>query len=92
MHRRLLLASFRCSQGALGSGREVALGDARLRRRRVGDLRGWPGEAGAAVQEVLATSWSNTRAEGQISRLKILKRTMYGRASFALRRRVLLAA
>lgn len=36
--------------------------------------------------------WSNGQAEGQISRLKMLKRTMYGRASFPLlRRRVLLA-
>jgi transposase len=47
---------------------------------------------GAAVRAALTTSWSNAQAEGQISRLKMLKRTMYGRASFALlRRRVLLA-
>ncbi|MCG7360546.1 hypothetical protein MHZ93_04680 [Roseomonas sp. ACRSG] len=38
-------------------------------------------------------SWSNAQAEGQISRLKMLKRTMYGRASFALlRRRILITA
>lgn len=48
---------------------------------------------GAAVRAALTTSWSNAQAEGQISRLKMLKRTMYGRASFALlRRRVLIAA
>ena len=48
---------------------------------------------GPAVRAALTTSWSNAQAEGQISRLKMLKRTMYGRASFALlRRRVLLAA
>ncbi|GAN51956.1 transposase [Methylobacterium sp. ME121] len=47
---------------------------------------------GPAVRAALTTSWSNAQAEGQISRLKMLKRTMYGRASFALlRRRVLLA-
>jgi transposase len=48
---------------------------------------------GAAVRAALTTSWSNAQAEGQISRLKMLKRTMYGRASFALlRRRVLIPA
>lgn len=48
---------------------------------------------GPAVRAALTTFWSNAQAEGQISRLKMLKRTMYGRASFALlRRRVLLAA
>jgi transposase len=48
---------------------------------------------GAAVRAALTTSWSNAQAEGQISRLKMLKRTMYGRASFdLLRRRTLIAA
>ncbi|KQP04508.1 hypothetical protein ASF26_10210 [Methylobacterium sp. Leaf93] len=48
---------------------------------------------GTAVRAALTTSWSNDQAEGQISRLKMLKRTMYGRAGFPLlRRRVLLAA
>jgi transposase len=37
---------------------------------------------GAAVRAALTTSWSNGQAEGQISRLKLLKRTMYGRAGF----------
>ena len=45
---------------------------------------------GAAVRAALTTSWSNAQAEGQISRLKMLERTMYGRAGFLLlRRRVL---
>ena len=48
---------------------------------------------GPAVRAALTKFWSNAQAEGQISRLKMLKRTMHGRASFALlRRRVLLAA
>ncbi|NEU14944.1 transposase, partial [Methylobacterium sp. BTF04] len=48
---------------------------------------------GTAVRAALTTSWSNGQAEGQISRLKMLKRTMYGRADFPLiRRRILLAA
>ena len=45
-----------------------------------------------AVRAALTTSWGNAQAEGQISWLKMLKRTIYGRASFApLHRRVLLA-
>jgi transposase len=48
---------------------------------------------GAAVRAALTTPWSNGQAEGQITRLKLVKRQMYGRARFdLLRRRVLLAA
>ena len=48
---------------------------------------------GAAVRAALTMPWSNGQAEGQITRLKLVKRSMYGRASFdLLRRRVLLAA
>ncbi|WP_386963773.1 transposase [Archangium violaceum] len=47
---------------------------------------------GDAVRAALTTPWSNAQSEGQITRLKLLKRQMYGRASFdLLRRRVLLA-
>jgi transposase len=47
----------------------------------------------AALRAALTTSWSNAQAEGQITRLKLVKRQMYGRANFdLLRRRVLLAA
>ena len=47
----------------------------------------------AAVQAALDTPWSTSPVEGQISRLKTIKRTMYGRAGFALlRSRVLHAA
>ncbi|MBV8613462.1 MAG: transposase, partial [Acetobacteraceae bacterium] len=39
------------------------------------------------------TPWSSGQAEGQITRLKMLKRQAYGRAHFdLLRQRVLLAA
>ena len=45
---------------------------------------------GAAVRAALTTPWSNGQAEGQINRLKLIKRQSYGRAGFALlRRRVL---
>lgn len=46
---------------------------------------------GAAVRAALTTPWSNGQSEVQINRLKMLKRQMYGHASFdLLRRRVLL--
>ena len=47
----------------------------------------------AAVKAALTYAWSNGQTEGQITRLKYVKRQMYGRASFdLLRQRVLLAA
>lgn len=47
----------------------------------------------AAVTAALSLPWSNGQLEGQINRLKTLKRQMYGRASFRLlRQRFLLAA
>ena len=47
----------------------------------------------AAVEAALRYEWSNGRTEGQVNRLKCLKRTMYGRAKFdLLRLRVLRTA
>ncbi len=44
----------------------------------------------AAVKNALKLEWSNGQLEGQINRLKFLKRQMYGRAKFdLLRSRVL---
>ena len=44
----------------------------------------------AAVRAAIRYAWSQGPVEGHINRLKLLKRQMYGRASFALlRRRVL---
>lgn len=40
----------------------------------------------AAVRAALATQWSNGQTEGQVNRLKFLKRQMYGRANFDLLR------
>ena len=46
-----------------------------------------------AVRAALSLPWSNGPAEGQINRLKLLKRQMYGRAKLdLLRSRVLHAA
>ena len=46
-----------------------------------------------AVRAALSLAWSNGQTEGQIHRLKLIKHSMYGRASFdLLRQRVLHAA
>ena len=45
------------------------------------------------MRAALTLPWSNGQAEAQINRLKLLKRTMYGRAGLdLLGRRFLLAA
>ena len=47
----------------------------------------------AAVRAALASPWSNAQAEGQINKLKLLKRSMYGRAKLdLLRQRLMIAA
>ncbi len=46
-----------------------------------------------AIRAALTTPWSNGQTEGQVNRLKTIKRQMYGHAGFdLLRRRVLMAA
>ena len=45
----------------------------------------------AAVAAALREPWSNGQTEGQINRLKTLKRQMYGRAKIDLLRARLLA-
>jgi transposase len=40
----------------------------------------------AAVKNAITEPWSNGQAEGQINRLKTLKRAMYGRAGVELLR------
>lgn len=40
----------------------------------------------AAVRAALETSWSNGQTEGQVNRLKFIKRQMYGRAKLDLLR------
>ncbi len=43
-----------------------------------------------AVQAGLTVPWSNGRSEGFVNKIKMIKRTMFGRAGFALlRQRVL---
>jgi transposase len=46
----------------------------------------------AAVEAAVASEWSSGQVEGQVTRLKLVKRSMYGRAGFPLlRQRFLLA-
>ena len=40
----------------------------------------------AAVRAALETPWSNGQTEGQVNRLKFIKRQMYGRAKLDLLR------
>jgi transposase len=52
-----------------------------------------PEQDGVAVRAALTTRWSKGRAEGHITHLNLITRTISGRASFdLLRHRVLLAA
>jgi transposase len=46
----------------------------------------------AAIEAGLSLPWSNGQAEGQVNKLKLLKRSMYGRANFDLLRLRLLHA
>ena len=47
----------------------------------------------AAVEAALTHAWSSGQVEGQVTRIKLLKRAMYGRAKLdLLRKRVLLAS
>jgi transposase len=46
----------------------------------------------AAVEAGLSLEWSNGQTEGQVNKLKLLKRSMYGRANFDLLRLRLLNA
>jgi transposase len=80
----------------------------RVRQRRPDELDGWIAMTGstalksfadslqrdvAAVRAALSSRGSTSPVEGQISRLKTIKRQMYGRAGFdLLRHRVLAAA
>jgi transposase len=77
-----------------------------LREKRSGDLPDWLAQAAqsplasfvaglrrdlAAVQAAFSSPWSQGQVEGQVNRLKMLKRQMYGRASFPLLRSRVLA-
>jgi transposase len=55
----------------------------------IGELRSFAAsiqQDQAAVQAAITEPWSNGPVEGQVNRLKVIKRSMYGRAGFALLR------
>lgn len=106
---RVFLDRLLAEAPALAEVRGLAHGFAALvRRKGTGTLDEWLaatagtplegfaeglGKDLAAVRAALETPWSTGPVEGQISRLKTIKRTMYGRAGFdLLRSRVLHAA
>jgi transposase len=47
---------------------------------------------GAAVDAALTMRWSTSMVEGHVNRVKLIKRQGYGRSSFALLRRRIMAA
>ena len=78
-----------------------------LRKRAIASLDGWIERARHslvasfacgmmrdidAVRAAISTSWSNGQTEGQITKLKLVKRQMYGRAKLDLLEARLLAA
>ncbi|CAO4180122.1 Transposase [Methylorubrum aminovorans] len=85
---------------ALDEARSLIPGfQAMIRERRLPDLNKWIDTAAhgllasfakglsrdrAAVAAALPKPWSNGRTEGQISRLKLVKRQMYGRSKLDL--------
>jgi transposase len=106
---RMFLDKLLAEVPALAEVRNLARGFAALiRKEGTGTLDGWLAAAAgtplgsfaeglgkdlAAIRAALETPWSTGPVEGQISRLKTIKRTMYGRAGFSLlRSRVLHAA
>ena len=106
---RGFLARLLAEAPALGDAAVIAKRLGRLLRREGGDSLdriladavGTPladftaglGRDRAAVQAALDTPWTTSPAEGQINRVKAIKRSMYGRAGFPLlRARVLHAA
>lgn len=96
------MAAIESAAPALVEARElVAAFHALVRQKKVQALDDWLACAGAsligsfarglardhlAVRAAIATAWSNAQAEGQITKLKLVKRQMYGRAGLDLLR------
>ncbi len=71
------------------SGAGLAEWLAKAAESRAPELRGFVGgirQDEAAVQAGLSEAWSNGPVEGHVNRLKVIKRTMYGRAGLELLR------
>ena len=78
-----------------------------IRRKQEAALDGWLNMAAAsllasfarglardhlAVRAAISTAWSNAQAEGQINKLKVIKRQMYGRGNLDLLQARVIAA
>lgn len=78
-----------------------------IRRKAPADLDAWIGQARsslvasfangiardiAAVRAAIISTWSNGQTEGQITKLKLVKRQMYGRGKLDLLQARLIAA
>jgi transposase len=78
--------------------RDVAALDTWLQDAQASNLPPFAGLANgiitdrAAVEAALTMRWSTSMVEGHVNRLKLIKRQGYGRSSFALLRRRILAA
>jgi transposase len=94
------IAVIESSVPALGEARDIiAAFHAMIRRKVAAELTPWieraraslvasfangVGKDEAAVRAAVALSWSNGQTEGQITRLKLVKRQMYGRGKIDL--------
>ena len=96
-----LCSSYELSQGFLGLLRERRAHDLKewikaAKSSPVSELKGFAKSVQqdySAIASACSLPWSQGQVEGQINRLKCLKRQMYGRARFdLLRLRVLSAA
>jgi transposase len=71
------------------SGTKLSDWMVRATETTVPEIRGFAGgisQDKAAIQAGLTLSWSNGPVEGHVNRLKVIKRTMYGRAGLELLR------
>lgn len=105
-HDAMFVATIR--EGEIGVGADLARRFAAMVRERdlaalpkwlddarIGPLAGFARSLRrdrAAVEAALSTPWSTGPVEGKITKLKLIKRSMYGRANIALLRQRVLAA
>jgi transposase len=94
------VAAIEAAAPALVEAREIVEAfHAMIRKKKTAALDSWLERAGgslvasfarglardrAAVYAAIDTAWSNAQAEGQITKLKLVKRQMYGRGKLDL--------
>ena len=74
---------------ASGDSRQLRYGVERVKRSEIGRIVRFAWGLTKDISAVTAavdTEWSSGQVEGQVNRLKTLKRQLYGRAGFALLR------